>query len=83
MNQSRRCPLCGGKKEDGFTTFTVDLGVSVMVIRHVPALVCDQCGEEWLTDTVSSELESMVNEVRKKRPLIEMTEWNHSVLLSA
>ncbi|MDR4509847.1 MAG: YgiT-type zinc finger protein [Candidatus Brocadiaceae bacterium] len=34
------CPLCGGKKQAGKTTFTVDLGFGVVVVREVPATVC-------------------------------------------
>jgi len=40
------CPLCGGKKKLGTTTFTADLGFGVVVVRNVPATVCSQCGED-------------------------------------
>ena len=41
---TKNCPLChGGIKREGKTTFTVDLGFGVVVIRKVPAQVCDQC----------------------------------------
>ena len=33
------CPLCGGEKQPGKTTFTVDLGTGVVVIRDIPAMV--------------------------------------------
>lgn len=32
------CPLCGGGKKPGTTTFTADLGFGVVVIRNVPAI---------------------------------------------
>jgi len=41
-----KCPLCGGGKKQGDTTYTVDLGFGVVVVRGVPAKVCTQCGEE-------------------------------------
>ena len=41
-----RCPLCGGSKKAGRTTFTVDLGFGVVVVRDVPASVCSQCGAD-------------------------------------
>jgi len=37
-----KCPLCGGAKKEGKTTFTVDLGFGVVVVRDVPATVCSQ-----------------------------------------
>lgn len=29
------CPLCKGKKEEATTTFTVELEIGIVVIRHV------------------------------------------------
>jgi hypothetical protein len=49
------------------------LGFGVVVVRHVPALVCDQCGAEWLTDAVAARLEQIVEEARKKKALVEVT----------
>jgi YgiT-type zinc finger domain-containing protein len=70
------CPLCGGAKEDGKTTFTADLGFGVVVIRDVPATICSQCGADWLSDSVSAQIEQMVQEARKKRHQVEVTLWN-------
>ena len=35
-----RCPLCGGTKKSGKTTFTADMGFGVVVVRGVPATIC-------------------------------------------
>ena len=39
------CPLCGGEKQLGTTTFAVDLKFGVVVVREVPAFVCTKCGD--------------------------------------
>jgi YgiT-type zinc finger domain-containing protein len=70
-----KCPLCGGKPAKGSTTVTVELGFGVVVIRHVPAQVCDQCGEAWLDDAVAAELEEIVSQARVKRSVVDVTEW--------
>lgn len=54
------CPVCGGIKEESTTSFTVDYKEGVVVIRDVPATICLQCGEEWLSDKVASKLEEIV-----------------------
>jgi YgiT-type zinc finger domain-containing protein len=36
----------------GKTTFTVDLGFGVVVVRDVPATVCSQCGADWISDDI-------------------------------
>ena len=70
------CPLCAGRREPGRTTFTAELGFGVVVVRHVPALVCDQCGEEWIEDSVAAALEAVVEEARAKQSLVEVTDWH-------
>lgn len=67
------CPLCGGNKAPGETTFTADLGSGVVVVRHVRATVCTQCGEEWIDDETARRLEQVVNEARLKKSEVEVT----------
>ncbi len=67
------CPLCGGKKVKGKTTFTADLGFGVVVIRQVPAMVCSQCGAEWMDDKIAGKVESIVNDARQKQLTVEVT----------
>jgi len=68
-----RCPICGGTKKEGKTTFTVDLGFGVVVVRDVPATVCSQCGADWIEDTIAAKLEKIVNDARKRHRLVEVT----------
>ena len=64
------CPLCGGGKKAGRTTFTVDLGFGVVVVRDVPASVCSQCGADWIDDSIASKLEEIVNDARQKHRIV-------------
>ena len=67
------CPLCGGNKTDGRTTFTAPLGSGVVVVRRVQATICSQCGEEWIDDETARRLESVVDEARLKHSELEVT----------
>ncbi len=67
------CPLCGGEKKAGKTTFTADLGFGVVVVRNVPATVCVQCGADWIQDSIAARLEEIVNDARKKQLTVEVT----------
>jgi len=74
------CPVChGGTKKPGTTTFTVDLGFGVVVVREVPAQVCDLCGTDWIEDPVAEKLEQIVEQARKKHPVIEVSNWNNKI----
>ena len=67
--------MCGGHKTEGQTTFAVDLGFGVVVVRHVPALVCAQCGEAWLEDGVAERLEEVVDDARSRQLVVEVADW--------
>ena len=37
--------MCKGDMEDRLTTFMVDLGNCIVIVKNVPSHVCKQCGE--------------------------------------
>ncbi|OLE64440.1 MAG: YgiT-type zinc finger domain-containing protein [Bacteroidetes bacterium 13_1_20CM_4_60_6] len=69
---SRICPMCGGKKTKGKTTFSADLGSGIVVVREVEATICSQCGEEWIDDATARQLEEIVNDARARRLQVEV-----------
>ena len=70
-----RCPLCGGEKKRGTTTFAVDLKFGVVVVRQVPALVCSKCGDAWIEDLVAARLEAVAAAAREKQTEVEVMQW--------
>lgn len=70
------CPLCGGRKKEGTTTFTVDLKETLVVIRDVPATLCSLCGNEWLSDEIASKLETIVQDAKNKKRVVEITRFS-------
>ena len=45
------CPICKtGKMAPGFATVVLTRGDSTVVIKEVPATVCDDCGEYYLDE---------------------------------
>ncbi len=69
------CPLCGGKKQKGKTTFSVDLVFGVVVIRNVPATVCNQCGADWFSNKVSQKIEEIIKQAKRKQNLVEISSF--------
>ncbi len=70
-----RCPICHGYKSKSTTTFTVDLKFGIVVIRDVPADVCEQCGADWISDKDAEMLENMVNDAKTKHAMIEVASF--------
>jgi YgiT-type zinc finger domain-containing protein len=71
-NHANLCPICGGSKAPGTTTYSVDLGTGVVVVRNVQAQICLQCGEEWIDHATAQKLETIVEEARAKQRQIEV-----------
>jgi len=70
--QSDICPLCGGAKEPGTTSFTAELGFGVVVIRNVPATVCSKCGTDWIDNETAARIERTVEDARRKHSEVEV-----------
>ena len=66
------CALCGGALKDSATTFTVDYGYGLFVARHVPAKVCNQCGESWIGDQTSARLEELLEQAKSRHAAFEV-----------
>jgi YgiT-type zinc finger domain-containing protein len=63
----------------GVTTYTVDLGSGVIVVRDVPAMVCGQCGEEWIGAETARALEGLVEGARRSKRQVEVVTFQAAV----
>jgi len=86
MNKMTQCPLCGGEIEKGTTTFTADYETGVVVIRHVPADICGQCGESWIEDKIAKQVEESVQTSKQQNrqfAVIDMAAWTRLFLANS
>ncbi|MBE7557811.1 type II toxin-antitoxin system MqsA family antitoxin [bacterium] len=52
-----KCLVCKrGETAPGEVTVTLERGASTVIIRNVPADVCDNCGEFYLAEAVTRKL---------------------------
>ena len=70
------CFMCKGSLEDKQTTFMLDTGNGIVIIKNTPSQVCSQCGETSYSDSVAAQLEKIVGEARKV--LSEITVVNYA-----
>jgi YgiT-type zinc finger domain-containing protein len=60
-----KCIVCkNGETRPGRTTETYELGTAVVVVRGIPAEVCDQCGEAYTDAETTRQLEIIVERAR-------------------
>ena len=58
------------------TTFTVDYKDCIIVVKNVPCLECEACGEITFTDEVSERLEMIVNAAKKLMQEISVIDYD-------
>ncbi len=55
-----KCVICrNGEAHPGTVTVTLERDGSVLVVKRVPASICENCGEKFLDEAVSSHLLEM------------------------
>ena len=60
-----RCALCRtGETKPGKTTETYEIESTVVVVRGVPAEVCQQCGEAYTNEATTRQIEKIVDRAR-------------------
>lgn len=67
------CPE--GEYEPGTTTRTLEDGDTVLVVKEVPALVCDKCGDAAFSEKVSERLEALITDAAAAGVQSEVRHW--------
>ena len=62
-----RCSFCKGKLREGKTEFMAHAGGEVIVIKDVPAYVCEQCGEAYYTTGTSRKIDEVMRNAHQKK----------------
>ena len=57
------CFMCKGSVQEGFSTFTADMGGCIVVVKNVPSRVCGQCGESSYSSEVAQQLEKIIKSI--------------------
>ncbi len=71
-----KCVLCkNGETKPGKVTTTLQRDETVIVVKEVPADVCENCGEYYISHDITGQLLSKAEEAVKKGVEIEVFEF--------
>ncbi|MBD3879364.1 MAG: type II toxin-antitoxin system MqsA family antitoxin [Quinella sp. 1Q5] len=71
------CKYCkGGDLIKSTTTHVVDFKTHLIIVRNVPCMECDQCGEKYFSNAVAERLEKIVNEAKKFMQEVSIIDYN-------
>ncbi|MFH1075563.1 MAG: type II toxin-antitoxin system MqsA family antitoxin [Pseudomonadota bacterium] len=66
------CIMCKGELTKGKVNFPVDRPPNFLLIKDVPAMVCEQCGEYFIDDGTAERIEEIVQRVKSSAVEIEV-----------
>ena len=71
-----KCAICrNGETVAGETTIVLDKESTTLVFKNVPAQICDNCGEEYISAEVNNSLLRTANEAVKRGIALEMLKF--------
>ena len=71
-----KCVICKqGQTNQGLTTVTLERGHTTVVIKDVPAQICENCGEYYLNETVTEKVQHLAEQAFKHGVEIEVLRY--------
>jgi YgiT-type zinc finger domain-containing protein len=71
-----RCPICRqGETRPGKATLVLERDALTMVFRHVPAKVCENCGEEYVDETAATAALERAEAAAREGVTVEIREY--------
>jgi YgiT-type zinc finger domain-containing protein len=73
------CFRCNGSTEPKLKTHTITLDKCVIIVKNVPALVCNQCGEAYFKDDVMEKLEIIIDRLENIIKEVAIVDYTDNV----
>ena len=71
-----KCVICKhGETAPGFATLTLTHDAMTLVVRDVPASVCDNCGEEYVESEITARLLEAAERAAKSGVQVEVRSY--------
>ena len=71
-----KCAICRhGHTESGFTTVTLERNQSTLVFKQVPADICENCGEVYLSSEINRSLLKQAEQELQRGFFLEMVNY--------
>lgn len=71
-----KCVICKtGTTAAGTVTVTLERNDSVIIIKDVPAQVCDDCGEYYLDEAVTKRIYALAEEAVERHAEVEVLRY--------
>jgi YgiT-type zinc finger domain-containing protein len=70
------CVICNtGRTQPGVTTVTLQRGNTVVVIKDVPAEICEDCGEYYLAEPEAQKVNALAEGATQRNAELEILHY--------
>jgi YgiT-type zinc finger domain-containing protein len=74
-----KCIICKhGHTQPGKMTSTLDRGDTTIIVKEVPADICDNCGEGYLSQEISAQLLKQAEEAVKAGIQVDVRKYKEA-----
>ncbi len=71
-----KCVICKiGETREGIVTVTLQRDMSIIIIKNVPAEVCENCGEYYLSEKVTDTVLQIAEKAAENKPEVEILQY--------
>lgn len=71
-----KCAICrNGQTRSERITVTLDKGQTILVFKDVPAQVCENCGEEYVSAEINRRLLELAGEAARRGVTLELLQY--------
>ncbi|MDO8891515.1 MAG: type II toxin-antitoxin system MqsA family antitoxin [Sulfurimicrobium sp.] len=71
-----KCPICKhGSTHAGYASITLERDDATLVFKHVPAEICDNCGEEYVSEEVTGSLLERASRAASEGVRVDVREY--------
>ena len=71
-----KCVICKiGETREGIVTVTLQRDTSIIIIKNVPAEVCENCGEYYLSEQVTDTVLKIAEKAAENKPEVEILQY--------
>lgn len=68
-----KCVICkNGETKNGFTSLSLDRMDVTIVVKNIPAEICENCGESYLSEEISARVLQEAEQSIKKNSQVEV-----------
>jgi YgiT-type zinc finger domain-containing protein len=79
-----KCVICkNGETEPGFTTVTLDKDGSTLIVKNVPAEICENCGEYYLEQEVTGRVLTLSKQAREEGAELKVLRYSQEPAMVA